>query len=216
VYRYFVTGTDTDVGKTRVVAAIARSLVRAGKAPRIVKIVQTGVRGGEPGDAERAGRLANCRSVELTRFAAPADPYNAALAQGARPLAAAQLASEIESIEGPLVAEGSGGLMVPINEREHFGDVAVAAGLEAIVVVGLRMGCINHALLTVDACARLGIPVAGAVLVERWQPLPRPHQDGVVRALQGKMKILGILPFAEDEAASVVSGARIFDALFAL
>jgi dethiobiotin synthetase len=78
------------------------------------------------------------------------------------------------------------------------------------------MGCINHALLTVDACARLGIPVAGAVLVERWQPLPRPHQDGVVRALQGKMKILGILPFAEDEAASVVSGARIFDALFAL
>jgi dethiobiotin synthase len=215
VYRYFVTGTDTDVGKTRVVAALGRALVRSGNAPRIVKIVQTGVRGGEPGDAERAGRLASCSSVELTRFSAPADPYNAALAQGARPLAAAQLASEIESIEGPVVAEGSGGLLVPINEREHLGDVAAAAGLETIVVVGLRMGCINHALLTVSALAGLGVPVAGAVLVERWQPLPRPHHDGVVRALQGKMKILGIVPFAEDEAASVVSGARIFESLFA-
>ena len=105
--------------------------------------------------------------------------------------------------------------MVPINEREHLGDVAAAAGLETIVVVGLRMGCINHALLTVSALAGLGVPVAGAVLVERWQPLPRPHHDGVVRALQGKMKILGIVPFAEDEAASVVSGARIFETLFA-
>ena len=62
MYRYFVTGADTDVGKTRVVAALGRALVRSGNAREFVKIVQTGVRGGEPGDAERAGRLASCRA----------------------------------------------------------------------------------------------------------------------------------------------------------
>ncbi|MGR4064830.1 MAG: dethiobiotin synthase [Vulcanimicrobiaceae bacterium] len=214
MYRYFVTGTDTDVGKTRVVAALARAMVSAGRTPTVVKIVQTGVREGEPGDAARAGALAGCQSVELARFSAPADPYNAALAQGAHPPAASQLAARIESIDGPLVAEGSGGLMVPINEREHLGDVAAAAGLETVVVVGLRPGCINHALLTAEACAGLGLPLTGAVLVERWHPLPRAYRDDVVRALQGKMKILGIVPFAEDEAASVMSAARIFDGSF--
>ena len=82
MHRYFVTGTDTDVGKTRVTAALALAMKNAGMAPTIIKLVQTGLAGGMPGDASRAGKLAGVRFVELSRFEKAADPWSAALAFG--------------------------------------------------------------------------------------------------------------------------------------
>jgi len=211
--RFFVTGTDTDVGKTRVTAALALALKNAGIAPTIVKLVQTGLPSGVAGDAARAGRTAGVRSLELARFEKAADPWSAALAQGEPEVHAAELVDAIAHITDGVVAEGAGGLMVPLNSREHFGNVAVLGAFDTVLVVGLRLGCINHALLTVAQCQQAGIRLAGAVLVERWGPSERNYRDDVVRTLQGKVKILGILPFDEDEVASVKSGARLFDAL---
>jgi dethiobiotin synthase len=213
VHRYFVTGTDTDVGKTRVTATLARALRLAGHDPAIVKVVQTGVFQDEPGDAARAATLAGTRFVELARFAHAADPYSAALAQGAAPPRAAALAAALDAIPGALVAEGAGGLMVPLNADEHTGDLAAAARLEVVLAVGLRLGCLNHALLTHHLCEQLGLPIAGAVLVERWGPAGPGYAQEVERALQGKLKILGILPFAADEAVSVSTGVSLFDQL---
>ena len=214
MHRYFITGTDTDVGKTRVTAALALSMKNAGFSPTIVKLVQTGLASGFPGDASRAGKLAGVRFVELARFEKAADPWSAALAYGLPEVHARELVDAIAHIKDALVAEGAGGLMVPLNAREHFGHVAALGKLETIIVVGLRLGCLNHALLTINQAQQGGLPLAGAVLVERWGPMEQSYRDDVVRSLQGKINVLGILPFNEDEAASVKEGSHIFDSLF--
>lgn len=213
MHRFLVTGTDTDVGKTRVTATLALALRLAGKSPAIVKLVQTGLERGVPGDAARAGALAGTRFVEFARFDRAADPWSAALAQGAAAVRAHELAEALDSIPGAVVAEGAGGLMVPLNQHEHFGHVADRANLSVILTIGLRSGCLNHALLTHNLCEQFGLPIAGAVLVERWKRTEPGYAREVEHALQGKLKILGILPFADDEAASVASGVSLFDPL---
>ncbi|HEY8297241.1 MAG TPA: dethiobiotin synthase [Candidatus Baltobacteraceae bacterium] len=211
--RYLVTGTDTDVGKTRLTAALAKALVDAGRAPTIVKLVQTGLPPGTPGDAANAGRLAGARHLELARFGKPADPWSAALAEGTPAVRAEDLRAVIDGIEGPLVAEGAGGLAVPLNRLQNFGTVAQLAKLRVVLAVGLRLGCMNHALLTIALAEGLGLEFAGAVLVDRFEVSEPAYIDDVRRALQGKIEILGILPFERDEAASVTAGARLFTRL---
>lgn len=213
MHRFLVTGTDTDVGKTRVTAALALALRQAGQKPTVVKLVQTGLQPGVPGDAARAGKAAGARYLELARFAKPADPWSAAMAQSAAEVRAYELVDTLNSIDGAIVAEGAGGIMVPLNPHEHFGHVAVQAKLEVILAVGLRTGCLNHALLTMNLCESLRIPVAGGVLVERWEPADEAYRSDVRRTLQGKLRILGILPFEPDENVSVADGAKLFASL---
>jgi dethiobiotin synthase len=214
MHRYFVTGTDTDVGKTRVTAALALAMKQAGRTPTIVKLVQTGLAPGVPGDAARAGKLAGVRFVELARFEKAADPWSAAIAYGLPEVHARELVEAIAHLKDDVIAEGAGGLMVPLNAREHFGHVAALGKFETILVIGLRLGCLNHALLTINQAQQGGLPIAGAVLVERWAPTEPSYRDDVVRSLQGKVDVLGILPFNPDEAASVKDGAAIFASLF--
>lgn len=213
MHRYFVTGTDTDVGKTRVAAGLALALRDAGLRPTVVKIAQTGVSAEEEGDAQRAARFSCAPWRELARFAKPADPWAAALSAGAHPLEARKLAAEIDAITGCIVTEGAGGVMVPLNERQEIGDVAVLAKLQAVIVVGLRLGCINHALLTLDRCTRLGIPIAGAVLVERWNATAPDYRADVRRALEPRAHVLGVIGCSQDEAASVARAAKLFESL---
>lgn len=213
MHRYLVTGTDTDVGKTRVTAALAKALHDAGLEPTIVKLVQTGLEPGQPGDAALAARLAGCRHVELARFSRPADPWSAALSDGMPSVRAEDLQHVLDGIRGPVVAEGAGGLAVPLNRTQNFGTLAALAQLHVVLTVGLRLGCMNHALLTLALCDQLQLRVAGAVLVERWGACDPQYAEDVRRALQGKIEIFGILPFAVDEAASVERGARLFAAL---
>jgi dethiobiotin synthetase len=213
VHRYFVTGTDTDVGKTRVAAALALALKRGGDAPTIVKLVQTGATPQEEGDAQRAARLAGVRHVEIARFEKPADPWSAAVAQGCEPLRARVLADELAGIGGALVVEGVGGMLAPLNVDEHLGHVASLAKLEMILTVGLRLGCLNHALLTLRLCRELELPVAGAVLVERWAPTDHAYRTDVARVLQEKVRIFGIQAFAPAERESVETGAKLFESL---
>ena len=132
MHRYFVTGTDTDVGKTRVAAALALALRNAGLQPTIVKIVQTGVQPNEEGDAQHAARLAGVPFRELARLRKAADAWAAALDEGASPLHADALAAELNAIAGAIVAEGAGGIMVPLNEREQIGDVAARGNLRRL------------------------------------------------------------------------------------
>jgi dethiobiotin synthetase len=212
VHRYFVTGTDTGVGKTRVTAAVALALARSGLAPAIVKLVQTGVAAGEAGDAAHAGQLAGVPASELRRYEKPADPWSAALAQGAAPPEAAALAAALDEDE-TLVAEGSGGLLVPLNANECVGDVAVRAQLRTIVAVGLRLGCLNHALLTLAALEGLGLTCEGLALVECFGPTERGYRNDVLRVLQGKAHVFGILPYDEDASASVRAASELFVSL---
>jgi dethiobiotin synthase len=210
VHRYFVTGTDTDVGKTRVTAALALALDAAGLAPTVVKFVQTGVAPGEPGDAARAGALAGVPALEIARYEKPADPWSAALAQGVPAPRARDLLDAIAHLEDGVVGEGAGGLMVPLNAREHMGDIALLGRFEAVLAIGLRLGCLNHALLTLDRLRAARIPLAGAVLVDRWGRSGADYRADVLRTLEGKVHVFGLLPYDEDEAASVRAGAQLF------
>ena len=210
MHRYFVTGTDTDVGKTRVTAALALALRQAGATPTIVKLVQTGVRADEAGDAQRAAAASGCTALEFARYDAPADPWSAALACNRRPPEATALAKRLREIATPVVAEGAGGIAVPLNEHESFAAVAKEADLAVVITIGLRLGCINHAALTLAMCEQLGIRVAGSVLVERWQPMPAAYVADVRRTLEAKLPELAFMAFDSDEQRSVADAANQF------
>ncbi len=214
--RFFVTGTDTDVGKTRVAAALALALRRT-LSPvtpvTIVKPVQTGFFSGETGDAETAlyqvrahlrdDLRAKTHARELHRFRKPADPYSAALAEDAAPVTCSELTAEIEGIDGALVVEGAGGIAVPLNANETFADLAAASGLPVIVTVGLRLGCINHTLLTAEYLRSRGCRTTGAILVDRWQETPKEYRADVARCVSKEIAVLAVLP--HDSAATAIA-----------
>ncbi len=211
--RFFVTGTDTGVGKTRVTAAIASALVARNVRPTVVKLVQTGLAPGACGDASCAAALAGCEFQELARFRLVGDPWNAALAAGCEPLEAGAVAAQLDAFQDPLVVEGSGGVAVPLNERETIAYVAARAQCEAIVVVGLRLGCINHALLTLAYLATHEVTVRGAVFVEAWEPTGETYRREVRRVLEAHVSLLGVMPYDADAARSVASAAQLFSEL---
>jgi dethiobiotin synthetase len=206
----YITGTDTDVGKTRVCAAVAHAWNDGIAIPTVVKLVQTGIARSEAGDAELAAKWASARWCEVGRFRAAADPWSAALAESNRPLRAARLLKELRTCAQPVVVEGSGGAAVPLNEAETLTDVAAQAGLDAIVTVGLRLGCINHALLTISYLKERGIEVAGVVCVERWEPVEAAYRSDVTRILSPHAPFLGTIPFDHDPARSVAAAAPLF------
>jgi dethiobiotin synthase len=211
--RFFVTGTDTDAGKTIVAASLASALRRRHETVTVIKIAQTGCVPHEPGDAQVAAELAGCPFVELARFPKPADPWTAARAASAPPLRAAELAERIARIDGAIVAEGSGGAAVPLNESETLTDVAALCGLQAMLVVGLRLGCINHAVLTREYLARRSVALRGIVLVERWPSTDPGYAGEVAAALGTRDEILGTIAYEPNPTHCVRQAAHLFHAV---
>ncbi|MBK9035062.1 MAG: dethiobiotin synthase [Myxococcales bacterium] len=150
--KYFVTGTDTGVGKTHVTAALVTGLRAAGRRARAVKPIETGW-DAETSDAARLA-LASDVPIELTiwrALQAPRSPKAAAALEG-RPIDAPALVHWCATQAGdPLFIEGAGGWMVPISEAVSMRDVAVEAA-DAVIVVGRAgLGTVNHSLLTIAA-----------------------------------------------------------------
>lgn len=168
---WFITGTDTGVGKTRTACLLLEALAREGKRAIGMKPVASGCRETAAGlRSEDAERLQAASGVAVDY--AEVNPY--AFAPGTAPhLAAQESGKEIrnekifESFQrlrqkAPwLVVEGIGGWMVPLGEHLTMANVARAMRLPVILVVGLRLGCLNHALLTVAAIQHDGVPLAG-------------------------------------------------------
>lgn len=163
----FVTGTDTGIGKTRVSSALLRwgracGLRTVGLKPLATGADTTG-EGLRNDDALRLQELATVAlpyaSVNPFCFLEPMAPHLAAARVGVR-LAAAPLIEHIRGFEplcDLLVVEGVGGLRVPLNETEDLSDLVRALGYPVLLVVGLRLGCLNHALLTAETLDRLGV-----------------------------------------------------------
>jgi dethiobiotin synthetase len=166
---FFVAGTDTGVGKTTFAAALLRRLAALGLRVAGMKPVAAGVAGGRNEDLEA---LLAASSPGLDRklacpylFEPPIAPHIAAAEAGARIDTAVierafhNLSKSFECI----VVEGVGGLRVPLNEREDAADMARRLGLPVILVVGVRLGCLSHALLTQEAIRNRGMLLAGWV-----------------------------------------------------
>jgi dethiobiotin synthetase len=170
---FFVAGTDTGVGKTAVTIAMIRALVRQGLRVAAMKPVAAGAEPTPDGlrndDAVALVRAANV-AIEYSLanpvcLALPASPHIAARKAGTRIDLASILRAYDEIIRDGSVdvvaVEGAGGWFAPISETETMADVAKALGLPVILVVGMRLGCLNHALLTADAVRASGLRLGG-------------------------------------------------------
>lgn len=171
----FITGTDTNVGKTYVTALIARQLVAAGKRVGVYKPAASGCLGDETDDPfvlwDAAGRPATVNEVCPQRFTAPLAPHLAARAEGKE--------VDIELLRSGLdfwrdrsdiiLVEGIGGLMSPVSDDEYVADLAHDSGFPLVVVVPNSLGVINQTLQTLITAAtfRDGLDVAGIVVNDR-------------------------------------------------
>lgn len=169
----FVTGTDTEIGKTLVSSALLHALAQRGLRSAGMKPVAAGASWQDGAwHNEDVDMLNAASSVKLPTalvspylMQAPAAPHIVALHERVNISAAhildcyGQLAQQAEAV----VVEGVGGFCVPLNDELDTADLAQQFGLPVVLVVGMRLGCLNHALLTAEAIAARGLRLAGWV-----------------------------------------------------
>ncbi|MFG1604119.1 dethiobiotin synthase [Actinoplanes sp. NPDC049265] len=167
-----VTGTDTDVGKTIVTAAIAAAAEAAGLRVAVIKPGQTGTALGGPTDIDLVQRLAAPHTAKtLASYPEPLAPLAAAKVAEMAPLELYEVVDAVraEAARHDLVlVEGAGGLLVPMGVRPSgeawtLADLATTLGVSTVVVARAGLGTLNHTALTLEALARRGVP-AGVVL----------------------------------------------------
>lgn len=168
---YFVTGTDTEVGKTAVSCALLHAANAIGLKTAAIKPVAAGCDAqGENEDAIQLRQAMSMqfpyRQVNPVALREAIAPHIAAQREGRR-LQAERLAGLCRGVLSSgadfALVEGAGGWRVPIGPRETLADVARLLDLGVILVVGMRLGCINHALLSAEAIRRDGLTVVGWV-----------------------------------------------------
>ncbi len=179
---FFITGTDTGVGKTEAACLLAKSLTEAGLKVGVMKPVETGcfVKEGRiiPLDALKLKAASNTEAdldlVNPYRFTAPVAPDLAA-----RLFGTAIDLNRIKDIfiglraaHDVMLVEGAGGLLAPCAEGKSMADLALLLGLPLIIVSANRLGTINHTLLTVGCARQMGLAVKGIVLNN-----PAPQED---------------------------------------
>lgn len=206
----FVTGTDTGVGKTRVAVALIHALRAQGLRVAAMKPVSAG---NAPGDLnedvvallQASNVKSDLRDVNPYAFEPAIAPHIAARQVGVRieldVVAAAY--SRLAAASDVVVVEGAGGWRVPLNAREDMADLAQRLGLPVVLVVGLRLGCLNHALLTAESIARRHLPWAGWV-GNHLDPGMACQAENI-EALHARLSApcLGVQEFQGMETASV-------------
>ncbi len=208
----FVTGTDTGVGKTRVAVALIHALRAQGLRVAAMKPVSAGSAPGELNEdvaalLQAANVAADLRDVNPYAFAEPVAPHIAAQQAGVRieldVIAAAY--SRLAAAANVVVVEGAGGWCVPLNERDDMADLAQRLGLPVVLVVGLRLGCLNHALLTAESIAHRQLPWAGWVGNCVDAAMARPAEN--VAALHARLPgpCLGVQAYLEPATYSVAA-----------
>ena len=210
---FFVTGTDTEIGKTAISCALLRAAERQGLSTVGLKPVAAGC--DEQGQNEDALALMEAMSVELpyeqvnpVALQAAIAPHIAAEEEG-RVMQASRLAGLCRGVmvagHDLVLVEGAGGWRVPIGPRETLADLAVELKAPVILVVGMRLGCINHALLTVEAIQRDGLSLAGWVANQCGERMNRHEQnlDTLRRLIPAPLlgDIPHLSPFSADVAA---------------
>lgn len=207
----FVAGTDTGVGKTRIAAACIAHIAAQGRTVVGMKPVASGCPVSGTALCDDVRQLAGAANVGAPqewinpyRFVPPVAPHLAAAMAG-QTISLEHIRDcygQLQKLADTVVVEGVGGLLVPLNDREDTADLALQLKLPVLVVVGLRLGCINHALLTVAALQQRGLRLYGWVANA---PEPAmPLQDDVVAALRQRIAapLLAVLPYAPQATAT--------------
>lgn len=209
---YFITGTDTGVGKTLVSCALLHGLAAQGKRVVGFKPVAAGCDDEDHNEDARALRAASSIQAaygQINPYCFPhaIAPHLAARHAGVRidfgriHNSYHELAVQADAV----IVEGVGGFCVPLNEKQDGADLAVALELPVILVVGMRLGCLNHALLTVRAIVERQLECAGWVANVLAPDMPALQEN--IDALRERIAapLLGIVPYmAKPDAEAAV------------
>jgi dethiobiotin synthetase len=200
---FFVTGTDTEVGKTAVSCALLHAARQVGLSTAAVKPVAAGcdAKGqNEDALALQAAMTFDLPYAQINPVALqPAIAPHIAAAQAGRSLSADRLAGLCRGVMHAgadlVLVEGAGGWQVPLGPRETLADVAINLGVDVILVVAMRLGCINHALLTAEAIRADGLRLAGWVANQPGETMAchAENMDTLQRLLPAPL--LGEVPF---------------------
>lgn len=213
---YFIAGTDTDVGKTTVAAGLLHAARLNGLSTAAGKPVASGSRVTPQGlrNADALSLLAECTvplsydEINPIAFEPAIAPHIAAREAG--------VALTVQALLGPMrhvvgkgagftVIEGAGGWRVPLAGQDSLSDLAIGLGLPVILVVGVRLGCINHALLTAEAIARDGLTLAGWVANSVEPKTARLEENLATLAERLPAPCLGRVPFLKKANAETVA-----------
>ncbi len=220
---FFVTGTDTAVGKTLVTAGLLRSLRETGVTVAGMKPVAAGAIAGPEGRANEDALLLQSESSLRHPYAIvnpwlfePAIAPHIAAAEAGIVIDTNRIVRAHEVLRASadvVLAEGAGGFLVPLDARRSFADLPGLLGMEVLLVVGLRLGCLNHALLTVEAISTRGYRLAGWIGNSIDPVFAR--RDANIATLTDKIAApcLGVVPWLPDpgvaEAAAAVPAAAM-------
>ena len=218
-FGYFVTGTDTGIGKTLVAAALLRRLRESGIRVAGMKPVAAGAIAGPEGPANEDALLLQAESSARHAYATvnpwlfePAIAPHIAAAEAGIEIDTDRIKAahaELRASAEVVIAEGAGGFLVPLDARRSCAELPALLGMDVILVVGLRLGCLNHALLTAEAIAARGLTLAG--WVGNGIAADFPRRDANVATLTARLPApcLGIVPWmAKPEVAAA---ARALD-----
>jgi dethiobiotin synthetase len=209
---WFLTGTDTEIGKTFIACALLHAARASGRSALGMKPVAAGA---EDIDGVRinedAARLLAAGSFDpglqwLNPYclSQPVAPHIAAATEGVSidPSHILKAFRLLQTQADVVIVEGVGGFRVPLDDHYDTADLAVDLGLPVILVVGMRLGCINHALLTVEAIRARGLRLAGWIANCITADMPRLDEN--IAALQQRISapLLGVVPYVPENDPS--------------
>lgn len=215
-HAYFIAGTDTDVGKTTIAAGLLAAARRKGWSTLAAKPVASGCTSSAQG-------LRNSDALALMAQSSIVLPYEQVNPYAFEPAIAPHVAAretgvllEVGALQTAMedllahqadftLVEGAGGWRVPLSAQANLSDLAIALKLPVILVVGVRLGCINHAVLSAEAIVRDGLPLAGWVanVVDPHTSRLQDNLDSLVERLPAPC--LGRVPWLERATAQTVA-----------
>ncbi|HMU63414.1 MAG: dethiobiotin synthase [Nitrosomonas sp.] len=206
---FFVTGTDTNVGKTLVSCSLIHAFAKTGRSVVGMKPIAAGCENGRWLDVDQLSaastRQFDRAVINSYHLLAPVAPQIAANYEAVDiDIAVIQQAFHIvQKAVDIVIVEGVGGFVVPLTSQTDTSDLAVALNLPVVMVVGLRLGCLNHALLTAEAIRARRLPLVGWVA-----NMIDPQMDDIaenIEVLKGRLvsPLIGILPYNPHIDASV-------------
>jgi dethiobiotin synthetase len=224
--KFFIAGTDTDVGKTLIASGLLQAANEKGLRTVAMKPIAAGCEQTEDGlRNEDALMLIDAMSAELPysqvnpiAFEPPIAPHIAAMREN-KQLSVSRLAGFCNGIlmqPGDFVViEGAGGWRVPLNPRETLANLAIELNLPVVLVVGMRLGCINHALLTAEAIERDGLRLAGWVANKVDPDMSCYDENLMTLKTLIHAPLLGEVPFLDEANKNTVAECLDIDPLLA-
>ncbi len=205
--RYFVSGTDTGIGKTYVLTLILKYLYFKGLRPFAIKPIETGCSETDgmlvPEDglkiASAINKVENLDEICPIRFKLPLSPYSADKIEK-RGIQINKIREIISKYESPTFIEGAGGLLVPIFRDYFMIDLAKDFADKIILVSPLRLGMINHTLLSIEAIKRRGLTIAGIILNDNDEndDIAKRTNFDILKELVND-EILGVVPYKFED-----------------